>query len=94
MTSRLKFADRLALVVLLLAAIAAIAGLLVQGLYRDTAEGIRQARATDLVTILVAAPALTIGLWRARAGRSEDDWWPSPLSAISPTHTPSTRSRS
>jgi hypothetical protein len=68
MTSRLKFADRLALVVLLLAAIAAIAGLLVQGLYRDTAEGIRQARATDLVTILVAAPALTIGLWRARAG--------------------------
>jgi hypothetical protein len=68
MTSRLKFADRLALVALLLAAIAAIAGLLVAGLYRDTADGIRQARATDLVTLLVAVPTLAIGLWRARAG--------------------------
>ncbi len=68
MTSRLKFADRLALVALLFAAIAAIAGLLVPGLYRDTADGIRQARATDLVTLLVAVPALAIGLWRARAG--------------------------
>ena len=29
--------------------IAAVAGLAVSGLYRDTAEGIRQARATDLV---------------------------------------------
>ena len=68
MTSRLTFADRLALVALLLAAIAAIAGLLVPGLYRDTADGIRQARATDLVTLLVAVPALAIGLWRAGAG--------------------------
>jgi hypothetical protein len=68
MTSRLAFADRLALVALPLAAIAAIAGLLVSGLYRDTADGIRQARATDLVTLLVAVPALAIGLWRARAG--------------------------
>jgi hypothetical protein len=68
MTSRLKFADRLALVALMLAAIAAVAGLLVTGLYRDTADGIRQARATDLVTLLVALPSLAIGLWRARAG--------------------------
>jgi hypothetical protein len=68
MTSRLKFADCLALVAILLAAIAAIAGLLVPGLYRDTADGIRQARATDLVTLLVAVPTLTIGLWRARSG--------------------------
>jgi hypothetical protein len=68
MTFRLKFADRLALLALVLAAIAAIAGLLVSGLYRDTADGIRQARATDLVTLLVAVPALAIGLWRARAG--------------------------
>ena len=68
MTSRLKFADRLALVALPLAAIAAIAGLLLPGLYRDTADGIRQARATDLVTLLVALPTLAIGLWRARAG--------------------------
>jgi hypothetical protein len=67
-TLMLKFADRLALIALVLAAIAAAAGLLIPGLYRNTAEGIRQARATDLVTLLVAVPALAIGLWRARAG--------------------------
>ena len=70
MTPGLKFADRLALVALLLAAVAAAAGLLVSGLYRDTAEGIRQARATDLVTLLGAVPALALGLWRAHAGSS------------------------
>ncbi len=68
MTSRIKLADRLALVALLLAAAAAAAGLLVSGLYRDTDEGIRQARATDLVTLLFAVPGLALGLWRARAG--------------------------
>ncbi|HEY5473333.1 MAG TPA: hypothetical protein VIK32_09105, partial [Candidatus Limnocylindrales bacterium] len=68
MTPRLKFADQLAFVALLLAAVAAAAGLLVSGLYRDTEEGIRQARATDLVTLLGAVPALALGLWRARAG--------------------------
>lgn len=68
MTSRLKLADRLALVALLLAAIAAIVGLVVAGLYRDPADGIRQARATDLVTLIAAVPALALGLWRARAG--------------------------
>jgi len=40
----------------------------VSGLYRDTAEGVRQARATDFVTLLVAVPALALGLWRARRG--------------------------
>jgi hypothetical protein len=68
MTSRTKFADRLALGALLLAAVAAAAGLLVSGLYRDTDQGIRQARATDLVTLIFAVPALALGLWRARAG--------------------------
>jgi hypothetical protein len=68
MTSGLKLADRLALVALLLAAVAALAGLLMTGLYRDTAEGIRQARATDLVTLIGAVPALALGLFRARAG--------------------------
>jgi hypothetical protein len=68
MTSRIKFADRLALIALMLAAVAAAAGLLVSGLYRDTDEGIRQARATDLVTLIFAVPALALGLWRARAG--------------------------
>ena len=68
MTARLKVADRLALCALLLAAVAAAAGLAIPGLYRDTAEGIRQARATDLVTLLAAVPALALGLWRARRG--------------------------
>ena len=68
MTSRIKFADRLAIVALLLAAVAAAAGLLVSGLYRDTDEGIRQARATDLVTLIFAVPALALGLWRTHAG--------------------------
>jgi hypothetical protein len=61
-------ADRLAVVALLLAAVAALAGLVVSGLYRDTADGIRQARATDFVTLIAAVPVLGIGLWRARAG--------------------------
>ncbi len=68
MTARRILADRLAILALPLAAIAAAAGLLIPDLYRDTAEGIRQARATDLVTLLVALPALAVGLWRARAG--------------------------
>jgi hypothetical protein len=68
MTSRITFADRLAIAASVLAAAAAVAGLLVSGLYRDTDEGIRQARATDLVTLLFAVPALALGLWRARAG--------------------------
>jgi hypothetical protein len=61
-------ADRLAVVALLLAGVAALAGLVVSGVYRDTADGIRQARATDLVTLIAAVPVLGIGLWRARAG--------------------------
>ena len=68
MTSRIELADRLAFAALLLGAVAAGAGLLVPGLYRDTDEGIRQARATDLVTLIFAVPALALGLWRARAG--------------------------
>jgi len=68
MTSRIELADRLAMAALLLASVAAGAGLLVPGLYRDTDEGIRQARATDLVTLIFAVPAVALGLWRARAG--------------------------
>jgi hypothetical protein len=68
MSPRSTFADNLAVVALLLAAIAAAAGLLVSGLYRDTAEMVRQARAADLVTLAAAVPALGLGLWRARSG--------------------------
>ena len=68
MTPRLKVANRLALIALILAALAAAGGLLVSGVYRDTVEGIRQARATDLVTLVGAVPVLALGLWRAHSG--------------------------
>lgn len=68
MTSQPPVADRLAVLALLLAAMAAAAGLLIPGLYRDTAEMVRQARATDLITLAAATPALGLGLWRARSG--------------------------
>ena len=66
--TRIRFADRLAIVALLLTGVAALVGLLLPGVYRDTAEGIRQARATDLVTLLAAVPVLALGLWRAHDG--------------------------
>lgn len=68
LSPRIQLADRLAVVALVLAAVAGAAGLIALDLYRDTADGIRQARATDLVTLLVAVPALAIGLWRAHSG--------------------------
>jgi len=68
MSPRMKVADSLAMLALLLAAVAAVAGLLVVGLYRDTAGMVREARAADIVTLAVAVPALAVGLWRARSG--------------------------
>ena len=68
MTSQSPVADRLAVVALLLAVMAAAAGLLIPALYRDTAEMVRQARSTDLTTLAAATPALGLGLWRARSG--------------------------
>ncbi len=68
MSEGARIADRLAVVALVLAAVAAAAGLLVSGLYRDTAEMVREARAADLVTLAVAVPVLGLSLWRARSG--------------------------
>ena len=68
LSRRLHVAERLGLTAAVVAGVASAAGLLVPDLYRDTAEGIRQARATDLVTLAVAVPALSVGLWRAVAG--------------------------
>ena len=68
MNARITFADRLAAAALVLAAGAAAVGLLVAGLYRDAPEMVRQARAADLVTLFAVAPALGLGLWRARSG--------------------------
>ncbi len=68
MSTRSNITDGLAVMALLLAGVAAATGLLVSGLYRDTAEMVREARAADLVTLVVAVPALGLGLWRARSG--------------------------
>jgi len=51
-----------------LAAIAAAAGLLVPGLYRDAPNWVEQGRGTDLATLFVAVPVLVLGLWTARGG--------------------------
>ena len=61
-------ADRLAFLALVLAGGAAATGLAVPGLYRDAAEMVREAQATDLVTLVIAVPVLALGLARARAG--------------------------
>jgi hypothetical protein len=68
MNLRMKFADDLALVGLLLAAGAAAVGLIATGLYRDTADMVREARAADLVTLFAVVPVLGLGLWMARSG--------------------------
>lgn len=68
MSPRIKLADELAFVALVLASAAAAIGLVVAGLYRDTAEMVRQAHAADLVTLFVVAPMLGLALWRARSG--------------------------
>jgi hypothetical protein len=60
--------DRLAGAALVLAALAAAAGLVVPDLYRDSDAWVRQARAADLVTVLAVLPTLAFGLWRAQAG--------------------------
>lgn len=67
-SQRINAADTVAALALVFAAIAAVAGLLVVGLYRDTAEAVRQAQATDLVTIAVGVPLLGLSLWRSRSG--------------------------
>ena len=60
--------NRLAAIATALAAIAAGAGLLIPGLYRDASYWVQQARGTDLATLLVAVPVLGFGLWAARRG--------------------------
>jgi hypothetical protein len=67
MSSR-SIANGFAAIAVVLAAVAAIAGLLIPGLYRDTPYWVQQARGTDLATLLVAVPILTFGLWAVRRG--------------------------
>jgi hypothetical protein len=60
--------NRLAILATLLAAIAALAGLLVPGLYVDAPNWVQQAQGTDLATLLLAVPILSVGLWTAAHG--------------------------
>ena len=60
--------NRLAAVATLLAAIAALAGLAVRGLYVDAPNWVQQAQGTDLATLILAVPVLAFGLWTASRG--------------------------
>jgi hypothetical protein len=60
--------SRLAVVATCLAAVAALAGIVVAGLYVDAPEWAQQARGTDLATLFIAVPVLARGLWTAARG--------------------------
>jgi hypothetical protein len=62
--------NRLAAIATFLAAGAALAGLIVTGLYVDAPNWAQQARGTDLATLFLAVPVLAIGLWTSRRGSS------------------------
>ena len=66
--TRSQWANRLALVAMLLAMAASAVGLLVPGLYRDSEAWVRQAQASDLTTLAIAVPLLSLGLWRGARG--------------------------
>jgi hypothetical protein len=66
--NRLAIADRLAWIAVLLAAVAAAAGLGIGGLYRDVPFWAQQARGIDLATLFLAVPILVVGLGTARHG--------------------------
>jgi hypothetical protein len=62
--------NRLAALATVLAAAAALAGLVVTNLYVDAPNWAHQARGTDLATLFLAVPVLGIGLWNAKRGSS------------------------
>lgn len=62
--------SRPAAVATFLAAVAALAGLVVSGLYVDAPNWAQQARGTDLATLFLAVPVLAIGLWASGRGSS------------------------
>jgi hypothetical protein len=61
---------RLATLATVLAGVAAIAGILVTGLYVDAPNWVQQAQGTDLATLFLAVPVLAIGLLSARRGHA------------------------
>jgi hypothetical protein len=60
--------NRLAALATVLAAAAALAGLMISGLYADAPNWVQQARGTDLATLFLAVPVLAVGLWTATRG--------------------------
>ena len=62
--------NRLAAIATVLAAVAALAGLAVTGLYVDSPNWVQQAQGTDLATLFLAVPVLVVGLWTASRGSS------------------------
>ncbi len=62
--------NRLAVLATALAAVAALAGLAVTGLYVDSPNWVQQAQGTDLATLFLAVPVLALGLWTASHGSS------------------------
>ena len=60
--------NRLAVLATVLAAVAALAGLAVTGLYVDSPNWVQQAQGTDLATLFLAVPVLAVGLWTASRG--------------------------
>jgi hypothetical protein len=62
--------NRLAAVATFVAAGAALAGLILTGLYVDAPNWAQQARGTDLATLFLAVPVLAIGLWTSARGSS------------------------
>jgi hypothetical protein len=62
--------NRLTALATVLAAAAALAGLVLAGLYVDAANWAQQARGTDLATLFLAVPVLAIGLLKSRRGSS------------------------
>jgi hypothetical protein len=63
-----RLSNPLAVFATVLAALAAAAGLIVTGLYRDAPFWVQQARGTDLATLFVAVPVLAVGLVATRRG--------------------------
>jgi hypothetical protein len=62
--------SRLATIATFVAAGAALAGLVLPGLYVDAPNWAQQARGTDLATFFLAVPILAIGLWTSTRGSS------------------------
>ena len=62
--------SRLAAIATFLAACAALAGLVITGLYVDAPNWAQQARGTDLATVFLAVPVLAMGLWTSTQGSS------------------------